>query len=122
MPKSEKVLVLGASPNPDRYSHIASNMLAKYGHQVVAVGRRRGQIGDIDILPEMSTAEDIDTLTLYLNPKVQESYIDDIIELKPKRVIFNPGTENQESVYRLQEAGIDTIDACTLVMLRTGQF
>ena len=119
----KKTAVIGASENPARYSNIAMRMLHEYEHEVVALGRRAGQVNGtkiIDNWPE--EIEGLDTLTLYLNPRNQVPHYDYIIGLKPKRIIFNPGTENPDLVRLAKEKGIETTEACTLVMLRTNQF
>ncbi|MBL7812741.1 MAG: CoA-binding protein [Bacteroidetes bacterium] len=122
MKTKETVLVLGASDNPGRYSHIACLMLLSYGHIVVPVGKKQGFIGDMFILREVPAELKPDTITLYLNPVHQETYFDLILGLKPVRVIFNPGTENPVFEEMLQNAAISAQTACTLVLLRTGQF
>ncbi len=118
----KKTLVLGASEKPERYSNIAVNRLLAHGHPVVAVGARKGQIGIVAIENVFPAETKVDTLTLYLNPKAQEKFYDDILALKPKRIIFNPGTENPELETLASQQGIETMNACTLVMLSTGQF
>lgn len=118
----KKTLVLGASANPGRYSNICVNRLLAYQHPVVAVGRREGRIGDVDIQTGEPKDEEIDTITLYLNPTNQLPYYDYILGLKPKRIIFNPGTENDELYEKAKAQGIQPIEACTLVMLSTGQY
>lgn len=117
-------LVIGASENPARYSNMAVKMLQAYKHPVMALGLRNGRIDDITIETEVAAFKDsaIDTITLYLNPKNQVPYYDTILSLKPKRVIFNPGTENPEFEDLLIKNGIETEEACTLVLLRTSQF
>ena len=120
MPK--KTLVLGASQNPQRYSNMAVKKLAAYQHPVTAIGRRDGNINDIEILKDPPAIEDIDTVTLYLNPVNQKPYYDYILSLNPKRIIFNPGAENQELELLAKKKGIATMDACTLVLLSTGQY
>ena len=117
-----KTLVLGASENPDRYSNMAILKLKKHGHEVMAVGNKEGQVKDVTIQKGMVPADDISTVTLYLNPTNQKPYYDYILSLKPERIIFNPGTENYELERMAQKAGIKTIEACTLVMLGTGQY
>lgn len=119
---NKKTLVIGASENQDRYSNMAMKLLTRYGHQVVAIGNRKGKVDNIDIETEKSHFEDIDTVTLYLNAKLQEQYYDYILKLKPKRIIFNPGTENVELKELAEAQGINTEDACTLVLLRLGQY
>jgi predicted CoA-binding protein len=115
-------LVLGASPNPERYSFLATNLLHEMGHAVYPFGIKKGQIGDLTILNEWPAAGTVDTVTLYLGPAGQVEYYEAIIGLSPRRIIFNPGTENPEFLAMAQEKGIDTIEACTLVMLKTGQY
>lgn len=120
---NKKTLVIGATTNPQRYAHLAINRLRGHGHDVVAVGIDDGVVGDVPIVKERMPFSGIDTVTLYVRPAIQrESYEDYIISLKPKRVIFNPGTENPAFEYRLQQEGIEPIEACTLVMLSTGQY
>lgn len=118
----KKTLVLGASLNPGRYSNIAINRLVKYGHTVVAVGLKKGTVSEVEISTEKENFENIDTVTLYLNPKRQVEYYDYIISLNPKRVIFNPGTENPEFYKLLQQNNIENEVACTLVLLGTNQY
>jgi len=118
----KKTLVLGASPNPARYSNIAVHRLTRHGHEVVPVGVREGEIADIEIIKGRPELEDIDTITLYLNPKRQIEYYDYILGLKPKRIIFNPGTENPELSRLAREQGIETEIACTLVQLSIGEY
>ncbi|MDB5201653.1 MAG: hypothetical protein JWQ27_1062 [Ferruginibacter sp.] len=120
MPK--KTLVLGASANPQRYSYLAVNKLAAHQHEVVAIGKREGNIRETQIVTGTPEIAGIDTVTLYLNPVNQKPYYDYILSLKPKRIIFNPGTENDELVEMAEKQGIKTQDACTLVMLSTGQY
>lgn len=118
----KKTLVLGASPKPDRYAYMAVQMLREYGHPVVAVGARESSIADVDIVTNFPDCNDIDTITVYLSARNQEAWHHCILESKPRRVIFNPGTENPLLEKELQDHGIETIDACTLVMLRTNQY
>ncbi|MBU1054311.1 MAG: CoA-binding protein [Proteobacteria bacterium] len=121
--KKEKVVVLGASPKEERYSNQAVLLLAKYGHQVIPVNPAFDNIGGLPTAHKLSDINDtIDTITLYVNEKVSASQKDDILALKPKRVIFNPGAENSSLRDSLKENGIITEEACTLVMLKTGQF
>lgn len=120
--KEKKTLVLGASDNPSRYSFLAMNRLQAHKHPVVAVGKKEVTVNGIPIHKEHKTEEGIDTVTLYLNPKNQVEYYDYILSLKPKRIIFNPGTENDELIDKAKAAGIEPVIACTLVMLATGQY
>jgi uncharacterized protein len=119
---NKKTLVLGASPNPARYSYLAVNKLARYNHPVIGIGRRKGMVGDVEINTDQEPLTDIDTITLYLNPQNQKQYYDYILSLKPKRIIFNPGTENPELYKLARENNIQVLEACTLVMLSTGQY
>ena len=118
----KKTLVIGASLKPIRYSYLAIERLVRYDHPVVALGLRKGIVAGIEIATEMIAWEDINTVTLYLNPQRQEQYYDYIISLAPKRVIFNPGTENPVFYKLLQEEGIEWEVACTLVLLGTNQY
>lgn len=118
----KKTLVLGASSNPSRYSYFAMNRLSAHKHPVVAIGRREGKVGDVQIQTGQPKVEDVDTVTLYLNPTNQKPYYDYILSLHPKRIIFNPGTENEELEELARKNGIKPMEACTLVMLGTGQY
>lgn len=122
MSDKKKTVVLGASPNPDRYSFLAVNRLNAHGHPVVAIGKRSAQIGDTPIITGQPSQEEVDTVTLYMNPGNQKEYYDYILQLHPKRIIFNPGTENDELVKMAEDKGISTMEACTLVLLSTGQY
>lgn len=117
-----KTLVLGASENPERYSHMAVKKLIAAGHEVVAIGSRPGAVDTVPIQTDMPAVTDIHTVTMYLHPDNQQDYFDYIPALKPQRVIFNPGAENEALEQLLRQAGITTIRACTLVLLNTGQF
>ena len=118
----KKTLVLGASLNLSRYSNLAINRLVSKGHKVEAIGLRKGEVAGVSISLEKEGFKGIDTITLYLNPKRQESFYDYIISLNPKRVIFNPGTENPELYELLRKNDIDYEVACTLVLLGTNQY
>ncbi len=117
-----KTLVFGASPNPSRYSNIAINRLVENVIETEAFGVRPGTVSGIQIKNELDEFQNIDTVTLYVNPKRQQEYYTQILDLKPRRVIFNPGTENQEFQDILEEKGIEVENACTLVLLATGQY
>lgn len=119
---SKKTLVVGASLKAVRYSNIAIHKLTHYKHETVAFGLREGNINGVTIDTNLKPYTDIDTVTLYLNPKRQKEYYDYIINLDPKRVIFNPGTENPEFYKLLKNKGIDVEIACTLVLLSTNQY
>jgi uncharacterized protein len=121
--RAVKTLVLGASEKPDRYSNMAVRLLQHHGHPIFAFAQKAGTIGEVPIHTQWPTeTESIDTVTLYLNPTAQAQYTAAILALKPRRIIFNPGTENDELVEQAAAAGIQTLEACTLVMLRTGQY
>lgn len=122
MATAKKTVVLGASDNPARYSYLALNRLQAHKHPVIAVGRRETTVAGIEIHKYHVTEEGVDTVTLYLNPKNQVEYYDYILGLQPKRIIFNPGTENEELIQMAKEKGIEPVIACTLVMLATGQY
>jgi predicted CoA-binding protein len=119
---AKKTLVLGASTNPSRYSYLAIHKLSAYKHPVVAVGLREGKVGNVDIQTGKPHFEDVDTVTLYMNPTNQKPYYDYILSLKPKRIIFNPGTENDELEEMARHKGIQPLEACTLVLLSIGQY
>ncbi|MDA3615566.1 CoA-binding protein [Polluticaenibacter yanchengensis] len=119
---NKKTIVIGASENPERYSNMAIKKLSYYGHEVVAIGNRAGHILDIPITTELNQQNDIDTVTLYVNPKIQAGYLNYILNTKPKRVIFNPGTENPEIYGTLKAHDIEPVEACTLVLLSTNQY
>lgn len=120
--KDKKTLVIGASENPWRYSYLAVKKLKAFNHTVVAIGKKKGQVDDTEILNDRNPIPDINTVTLYLNAQNQKSYYDYILSLKPKRIIFNPGTENAELEQLAKRNGIEVLEACTLVMLSTGQY
>tara|TARA_R110001632_G_scaffold74746_2_gene170696 strand:+ start:2955 stop:3317 length:363 start_codon:yes stop_codon:yes gene_type:complete len=119
---SKKTLVLGASLNKDRYSNIAIHRLRQYNHEVVAFGLREGMVCDISIDTDKKEYKNLDTITLYLNPKRQKEFYNYIVGLKPSRVIFNPGTENSELIKILKENDINSEVACTLVLLSINQY
>ncbi len=117
-----KTLVIGASERTTRYSNLAIRMLRDHGHEVEAVGLREGKVWDVPIQTGKPDLEGVDTVTLYVGTGRQGDLVDYVVGLKPRRVIFNPGTENPEFEQKLQAAGIKTEEACTLVLLSTGQF
>ena len=122
MSTQKKTLVLGASENKERYSNLAVNLLRQYQHPVVAIGNKIGKINDVEIEVGKPSIKDIDSVTLYLSEKYQKEYYDYIISLKPKRIIFNPGTENNELFELAKSNNIEPVEACTLVLLKTGQY
>ncbi|GDX41876.1 CoA-binding protein [Bacteroidota bacterium] len=122
MGNPKPTLVLGASEKEDRYSNRAIKDLQLFQHPVYAVGVRKGMVGSTPIETTWVHPTELDTVTLYLSPENQKPFYNYLLELKPKRIIFNPGTENEELQLLAQEAGINTLEACTLVLLRTGQY
>ena len=122
MADQKKTLVLGASANPERYSHLAINKLRSKWHPVLGIGKSQVKVGDVDIDTEKKPIGDLDTVTVYLNPTHQKEYYDYILSLHPKRIIFNPGAENEEFAALANKAGIKPVEACTLVLLSTGQY
>lgn len=115
-------LVLGASEKPERYANMAVRSLRRHGHPVVAVGLREGRIDDVPIVKELPADRAIGTVTLYLGAQNQAVWEDRVLALRPERIIFNPGAENPAFAARAREAGIRTEEACTLVLLSTGQY
>ncbi|HOA38254.1 MAG TPA: CoA-binding protein [Flavihumibacter sp.] len=119
---SKKTLVMGASANPERYSYLAINKLRAHGHPVEAIGRKAVQVKDVLVRTGTDSLKDIDTVTMYLSAENQQPYYDYILGLHPKRIIFNPGAENEELAAKAKALGIYPQEACTLVLLSTGQY
>lgn len=120
--KSKKTLIIGATDKPERYAYLALNRLKSHGHPVEGIARREMEVSGVKIRKGKPQFEDIHTVTLYLSAKYQPEYYDYVVGLNPKRVIFNPGTENPEFYNLLDDNGIDYEIACTLVMLSTNQY
>lgn len=121
--KTERVAIVGASDNPERYSHKALLLLRRHGHEVVPVHPKLAEIEGIKVVPDLSAITGgVDTVTMYVGPAISSGMRDKLITLKPRRVIFNPGAENAALEEALAEAGIACEEACTLVLLNTGQF
>ena len=118
----KKTLIIGASNNPERYAYKAAERLLAHGHEIELLGLRPDVIFGKTIDTERKTYDGLDTVTLYVGPQRQPEYYDYVLSLKPKRVIFNPGTENDEFETLLKENGIEAEEACTLVLLGTGQY
>lgn len=118
----KKTLIIGASPNPLRYAYRAAQMLTGKGHDIVNVGVKSGSVAGVEIEKPDVVHKDIHTVTLYIGPPLQPQYYDYILETNPKRVVFNPGTENPELENLLISNGIQPVEACTLVLLSTGQY
>ena len=119
---NKKTVVIGASENEDRYANRAVRKLKAYGHDVVALGLREGQIDGIKIHKDKPAVENVDTVTLYVGQQNQPQLYDYVLSLNPKRIIFNPGAENPDFESMAEEKGIETVEACTLVMLSIGNF
>lgn len=118
----KKTLILGATPDPSRYANLAANRLVRYGHPIVNVGIKTGEVAGVAIEKPNHIHQDIDTITLYVGPRHQEDLYTYIIDTKPRRIIFNPGTENYRLEKMAEENGIECLEACTLVLLSTGQY
>ena len=119
---NKKTLVLGASTKEHRYSNIAIKRLDAYGHEIVAIGGRKGMVNGHEILTEKKAFQDIHTVTMYLSAQRQIPYYDYILSLKPKRIIFNPGSENEELAVLATQNNIEVAEACTLVLLSVNQY
>jgi len=118
-----RVVVLGASPKRDRYSNMAVRQLAGTGYEVIPVNPAYEEIEGVPTVPDLKSIDsEVDTLTMYVNPRLGEKAVDDILSIRPKRVIFNPGTEAPGLMKALDQEGIFYLEACTLVMLSTGRF
>jgi hypothetical protein len=124
MNEHQKVVIIGASNKPDRYSYKAFKMLKEYGHTPIPVHPVLKAIDDCTVVASLGNISEstVDTITLYVNPEILKNYIDDIIRIKPSRVIMNPGTESDDAEQLFLQNGINVLRACTLVLLRTGQF
>ncbi len=118
----KKTLVIGASENPERYSYKAIKMLNEHHHPILALGTRTGEVDGIKIQKEIDKNEEVHTITMYVGPKNQPAYFELITQLKPQRLLLNPGTENPEMEKLAKENNIEVIHGCTLVMLSTGQY
>lgn len=117
-----RIVVIGASTNPQRFSVLAVRALLRDGYEVVPIGKRSGKIAGLDILTNPIPLEEVDKVVLYINPEIQKQYYSYILELNPREIIFNPGTENQEFARLAQEHEIDVRYDCTLVLLDAGMF
>ena len=121
--KQERVIILGASNKPERYAHRAQTMLTKHGHSVVLINPGLKEIDGLPVMASLSEVTgEVDTVTVYVNQVISGAAAEQLLALKPKRVIFNPGTENEELAAKLTAAGISAVQACTLVLLTTNQF
>lgn len=122
MSETKLTLVIGASEKPERFSNKAIRRLRQYGHPVEAIALRPGEVEGVSFKTGFPELKGIDTVTLYVGPPRQPQYYDYLLGLKPRRIIFNPGTENPEFSQKAREKGIEPVEKCTLVMLDTGQF
>lgn len=120
--KNKPTAVIGASPNSDRYSYKATLSLQRHKHTVYPIGIKKGEINGLTLITDKPSLENIDTVTLYVGPDNQPYWTEYIISLKPKRIIFNPGTENPEFQALAESLGIEVLEACTLVMLSIGEY
>jgi predicted CoA-binding protein len=120
----KKTVVVGATPNQSRYAYLAANMLAEYDHETVLLGIHKGDINGNNILDirQKPAIEGVDTITLYIGPQRQPEWYQYLLSLKPKRIIFNPGTENDEFEKMATQQGVEATEACTLVLLRSRQY
>ncbi|QNL50684.1 CoA-binding protein [Olivibacter sp. SDN3] len=118
----KKTLILGATTNPARYAYIAAQRLTGAGHEIVNIGIKKGDVAGVPIEAPAAPLADIHTVTLYIGPKLQPQYYDYLLKTKPKRIIFNPGTENAELANLAQSNNIEAVYACTLVLLSIGQY
>ena len=120
----KKTVVIGASPNPMRYSYMASHDLTDHGHEIIPVSIKSGEVAGKDILDirQKPKINEVDTVTLYIGPRHQPEWIDYILDLNPKRIIFNPGTENQTFIEKAKDLDIEVVLGCTLVMLSIGNY
>ncbi|MEM8969953.1 MAG: CoA-binding protein [Bacteroidota bacterium] len=124
MSKKKKTAIIGATTNPSRYAYLAANMLTDYGHPIVPLSIKKGSVAGVELIDlwQKPSLEDIDTVTLYLGSQNQPEWYDYLLSLQPKRMIFNPGTENSVFYRLCLERDIEPINACTLVMLRAGTY
>ncbi|MGY4386693.1 putative CoA-binding protein [Pedobacter sp. UYP24] len=118
----KKTLIIGATPNPTRYAYRAAQMLKAKGHDIINVGIKKGEVAGVEIEPPGEIYQGVHTITLYIGQDLQEGYYDYILNTNPKRVIFNPGTENSKLEKLLVANAIEPVSACTLVLLATGQY
>lgn len=120
--ENKKTVVIGASEKPGRYANIAVERLMRNGYEVVPLGLKNGKVNGLDILTGRPEISNVHTVTLYIRPEIQKELYDYLLSLKPKRIIFNPGTENAEFEKMADDAGIETTEACTLVLLSVNEY
>lgn len=121
---AKKTVIIGATPDRSRYAYLAAQMLTEYGHEIVPLSIKRGDVLGKEILDlrKKPPVEGVDTITLYIGPQNQPEWYEYILSLNPKRIIFNPGTENDDLERMAEEKGIEAVEGCTLVMLRSRQY
>ncbi|WP_254083115.1 MULTISPECIES: CoA-binding protein [Cytophagales] len=121
---TKKTVIIGATPDPSRYAYLAAQMLTSYGHEIVPLSIKTGTVSGVEILDlrQRPAVEGVDTVTLYIGPQRQPEWYDYILSLKPKRIIFNPGTENEEFEKMAEAQAVEATEACTLVLLRSRQY
>ncbi len=124
MKENKKTVVVGATPNPSRYAYQAAHMLSQYEHDFIPLSIKKGSVAGEEILDlkQKPAIPEVDTLSLYIGPQHHAEWMDYLLSLSPKRIIFNPGTENPEFMQKAETQGIEVVEGCTLVMLRTGMF
>jgi uncharacterized protein len=120
----KKTVIIGATNDPSRYAYLAARMLKQYNHEIVPVGIKKGEVFGTEIqdIRQRPVIPDVDTITMYIGPQRQPEWYDYILSLKPKRIIFNPGTENDTLEQMAEAKGIEVVEGCTLVMLRSYQY
>lgn len=118
----KKTVILGATDNSDRFAYKAAHSLVRYGHPIAPVGLKKGNVAGHEIYNDQPAIPDVDTVTLYVGTRNQPPLYDYILGLQPKRIIFNPGTENEELRRMAKDRGIQTVEGCTLVMLASGTY
>jgi len=120
----KKTVIIGATPNVHRYAYMAAESLTDHGHEIVPVGIKKGEVFDQSILnlKDKPKIENVDTITMYIGERHQDEWMDYIVNLQPKRIIFNPGTENAEFERYARKKGIEVEEACTLVLLSIGSY
>lgn len=120
----KKTLIVGATPNTNRYAYMAAERLTDYEHEIIPIGIKKGEVfgKTIQSIREFPELADVDTITMYIGPRHQAEYIDYLLGLKPKRIVFNPGTENDEFMKRAADQCIEVVEGCTLVMLQVGAY
>ncbi|NJM24827.1 MAG: CoA-binding protein [Bacteroidia bacterium] len=120
----KKTVIVGATPNPSRYAYLAAHMLKEYGHEIVPLGIKQASVAGETIINirDKPAVEAVDTITLYIGPQRQPEWYSYLLAMKPKRIIFNPGTENADFMQRAEDQGVEVLEACTLVLLRSRQY